>query len=223
MNDMEISYVAVALFVEKKVETKIIELSKDLCQKYNSWWQLSEDNFPPHITLWLAYIPQKNEELLISELKSIAEELKSVQIELDELELKDNSKEYYVCLKIKQTNKLVEIHNLFLDKLNYIREGYINKKYLDVLTEDIDNEIKYNIEKYGTRFAGKLFSPHISISFINKEKAINSILASELPQLKGIFQCNNLIVFKQKESGKSIDILANFSLRDNNCISVSNE
>jgi hypothetical protein len=216
MSNLEISYVAIAMFLEKKIERQVIELSKKMCQKYNSWWQLSEDNFPPHITLWLAYIPQKNEEILISDLKSIIKDIKYFLIELDKIEIKDNDKEYYVCLKIKQTNELLKMHNFFLNKLNYIREGYINKKYLDALSKETSEEIKFNIENYGTRFVGKLFDPHISISFIDKVKVIKNDLALELPQLKGIYQCNDIIVFKQKESGKSIDILAKFSLGDKN-------
>jgi hypothetical protein len=183
---------------------------------------LSEDIFPPHITLWLAYIPQKNEEMLISNLRSRVEDIKHLFIELDEIEIKDNIKEYYVCQKIKQTNELLQVHNCFLNRFNYIREGYINNKYLDDLSNVTNKEIKFNIENYGTRYVGSLFSPHISISFIDKEKVAKTDLALELPKLTGVCQCNDIIIFKQKESGKSIDILAKFSLGDNNCTSENN-
>jgi len=183
MNNSEISYVAIALLLEKKIEKQIINLSEKLYNKYNSRWVLSVNDFPPHVTLWLAYMPKKNEELLISEVEGIIDKTKCFSIELDKIEIKDSNKEYYICQEIKQTDELSKIHFYLLNKLNYIREGYIHNKYLDILSNIANENIKFNIENFGTRFVGQLFNPHLSISFIDKEKISRDELEIELNKL----------------------------------------
>lgn len=204
----QISYVAVGLFLEKSVEEKIVKLSQKLCDEYDSWWRLS-DVFPPHISLWLAYLPTKNEVAVIEEIKEIVKNIGSISVKLADVDIKDNSKEYYVNQGIIKTEQLTNLHYVMLERLNQYREGYICPKYL---TEESQNSMsdlmKENVKKYGTRFVAQLYDPHISISFIDKEKVDKKIIEEYIPAISGTYSCNELIVFKQKESGKSIDVLS---------------
>ena len=99
-----------------------------------------------------------------------------------------------------------------LDKLNIFREGYINHKYLSPdLQRTMSEPMKNNIKKYGTRFVADLYEPHISISFVPHEKVSLEELKNELPNFTGTYYCNDIIVFKQKESGRSIEMLQRIS------------
>ncbi|MDE6435057.1 MAG: hypothetical protein K2L07_12610 [Lachnospiraceae bacterium] len=204
----QISYVAVGLFLEKSVEEKIIKLSQKLYDEYDSWWRLS-DVFPPHISLWLAYLPTKNEVAVIEEIKEIVKNIGSINVELADVDIKDNNKEYYVNQGIIKTEQLTNLHYVMLERLNQYREEYICPKYL---TEESQNSMsdlmKENVKKYGTRFVAQLYDPHISISFIDKGKVDKKAIEECIPAISGTYSCNELIVFKQKESGKSIDVLS---------------
>lgn len=204
-----ISYVAVALFVDSKLENSIIEISEKFYNEYDSWWRLSPNIFPPHISLWLGYIPTKNESALINEVQNIASALDPIQLELGELDIVSNGKDYYIKQNINRTKQLVDLHYLFLERLNQYREGYIEPKYLDKDKQNSMSSIMIdNINKYGTRFVAELFEPHISISYVDKMRASVDDIKNQIPRLTAQQESTKIIVFKQKQSGKSINILA---------------
>ena len=210
---LEISYVAVALFVDPELENAIIEISEKFYEKYGSWWRLSPSIFPPHISLWLGYIPTKNESALINEVQNIVQSLDPIQLELGELDVISNGKDYYIKQNINRTQQLVDLHYLFLERLNQYREGYIEPKYLDEEKQKSMSPLMLdNINKYGTRFVAELFEPHISISYVDKMQASEDDLKMQIPRLTAQQESTKIIVFKQKESGKSINILAEISI-----------
>lgn len=205
-----ISYVAVGLFLEEKLERQIVGLSQKLYKDYNSWWCLSSELFPPHISLWLGYIPSKNEQALIQKLNNLMINYQNIKIELSEMHIEDNGKEYYLDQRVVKTTQLIDLHFKLLEELNEFREDYINPKYLsEDIQKDMSDIMKKNIMRYGTRFVGELFEPHVSISYVAKDKVDLDTLYKKLPNLSGMYESNQIIVFKQKESGKSIDILQN--------------
>lgn len=209
----EISYVAVALFLDSKLESSIIEISEKFYNKYNSWWRLSPNKFPPHISLWLGYIPTKNESALINEVQNIVQSLNPIQLELGELDIVPNGKHYYIKQNICRTKQLDDLHYLFLERLNQYREGYIEPKYLDADKQKSMSSLMIdNINKYGTRFVAELFEPHISISYIDRMQASINDIREQIPRLIAQQKSTKIIVFKQKESGKSIDVLTEISI-----------
>ena len=70
-----------------------------------------------------------------------------------------------------------------------------------------------NINKYGTRFVAELFEPHISISYVDKMRASADDIKAQIPELIAKQESTKIIVFKQKESGKSINVLAEISMQ----------
>lgn len=211
---LEISYVAVALFVDPILANTMIEISENFYNKYDSWWRLSPDKFPPHISLWLGYIPTKNESLLIDKVQSIVHTLKPIQVELGDLDIVSNGKDYYIKQNVNKTNQLVDLHYLFLERLNQYRDGYIEPKYLDKDKQKNMSAIMLNnINKYGTRFVAELFEPHISISYVDKMRASADDIKAQIPELIAKQESTKIIVFKQKESGKSINVLAEISMQ----------
>ena len=206
MNDY--SYCAIAHLIQEPYNKIICNASKKLSDLYGSWFVLSENEFPPHLTTWLAYIPTKNIPLVIDELSKIESKLNSFSIGTVKIKIQESG---FVSLGITSNRILNEIHTSLLKHFNVFREGYIPQKYLNDW-QNLPIEQQSSIKQYGTRFAGSFFNPHITIGVVQKEfiEECAKALPYELEDVELIV--DNLTFFRQKKEGKSIELLHTIKL-----------
>jgi hypothetical protein len=118
--------------------------------------------------------------------------------------------EGYASLDVKKTVRLQAIHKMLLGELNSMRKGYVPPKYLENL-EKYPLVQQDSIARYGTRFAGPLYNPHVTIGIVDPARASDA--ARELPLLEESFTVKELVMFRQAEPGRSVKILGRFPLR----------
>jgi len=96
-----------------------------------------------------------------------------------------------------------------LEQLNKWREGYLDPKYVQNFN-NYPREQQESLRRFGTRFAGALFAPHITIAIVSPEY-VDEVWRL-LPKINVSFEVRELVLFRQVEPGKSIEILDYFSL-----------
>lgn len=204
--EKDISYVAIAIKPTKDVGKLISKISEDIHHKYDTWWCLNYEIFPPHITLWLGYIPTKNICKLKYASKKIIEKIVPFEITIQDLYTDESG---FIGLNIINQESCYNIHKQFIEKLNKFREGYLHSKYINNF-DKYDFETQEILKKYGTRFAGKKYYPHITLNIVKQDQV--ECIKSDYNNFAASFIFHEIIIFKQKESGKSIDLIATYKL-----------
>ena len=202
------SYVAIAALVPLQLAKQLSILSQDFSLKFKSWFVLDTIKFPPHVTIWIAYVPTKNLPQICNESRRAIAQFPHFNIHINEEHVE---KEGFVSLKIYKTKEITELHQSLLRQLNKWREGYLDQKYVQNFN-NYPKEQQENLKQFGTRFAGKLFNPHVTIAMVNPEfvEEVKRIM----PKINSSFEVCELILFKQVESGKSIEILERFPISE---------
>src|SRR3989442_1773968 len=141
------SYTAIAIFVPPPYREELAELSRILEEKYNSWYVLNEHNFPPHVTVWIAYVPTRNLNAISDAVLSASSRLNPVAISIADTKIEDGG---YVAIEVGLNENLHALHNFLLDQMNKFREGYLAQKYVDTI-HTFSKAQQESLKKYGTR------------------------------------------------------------------------
>lgn len=201
------SYIAIASFLPHHLAVQISALSRNYASRFNSWYILDPIKFPPHVTVWIAYVPTKNLPHIRHEAREVISKFASFNIRITSKHVNDGG---YVTIKVYKSKVLQELHNMLLRKLNKWREGYLHPKYTQNLNS-YPQEQRESLKRYGTRFAGVLFEPHITVAVIETKHL--SEARKILPYIRESYQARDLVLFRQVEKGESIEILDRFPLR----------
>ncbi len=205
---MEYSYVAVAGYVPEPYQERIVRASQEIAAATEAWYVLDRKAFPAHLSLWLAYIPTENIESVAAELGDVTGDLFPVGVRIHGARVDDSG---YISLRVGSNDRLAEIHQELLNRLNGLREGYLAPKYADNI-EDYLEEEKRSLLAYGTRFAGRLFSPHMTVAVVGAENVGAAKRIIERDDWGCKFVIDEILYFRQKEAGKSIEVLNRFPL-----------
>jgi 2'-5' RNA ligase len=203
----DISYCAIAALVEEPLKGRIIEISSKLEKSFGSWYVLSADRFPPHLTVWIAYIPSQNIEATGNALQIAAQSIPRFSVNVDRFEVEDSG---FVSIRIANSETLRRIHYSLLEKLNSYRAGYIPPKYAEKLDSYPPGQ-RESITTFGTRFAGQLFSPHLTVGVIKPEYVSEARISLGEPETSPFNVCR-LTLFRQGEEGRSIEVLNEVTL-----------
>jgi hypothetical protein len=200
---MVYSYVAVAGFLPDPICSSVIEASEKLAIGHSSWYVLSKAQFPPHMTLWIGYIPNSNIGGFVAEVTLLVHDKPAISLQFESPIVEDGG---YAAIPIVRSDALVGLHRLLLERLDRFRDGYIPDKYLTSL-DKYPSDQRDSIKKYGTRFAGDLFKPHVSIGFVcnGDIKSATKLLPVNL--LGRQCKVAEMTVFRQRETGRSIEVL----------------
>lgn len=211
MTTSDYSYTAIAAFVPSPFRETLAEFSRILGTECKSWYVLNETEFPPHITAWIAYIPTRNVENANAAAKISLNHIKPFEISLGKAKFEDGG---YISMEIEVGKTLQSVHMSLLEHLNKFRDGYLAQKYIDTM-HSFSPEQQESLKAYGTRAAGKLFSPHVTIGIVPTDSislARNKV-ESVLERLTAkTFSVNELVFFRQGRPGKSIEIINHYSL-----------
>ena len=205
---MNLSYVAVAYFLPSPISKNVVWSSHALHRYCGSWYVLDELAFPPHMTLWIAYVPSKNLGEMIRALSEVARRTNAFTISYLDPKIDESG---YALVPAVLNDTLRELHLTLLRTLNPFREGYIPEKYLSKI-ETYPPDQRQSIRMFGTRFAGDLYNPHVSIGFVppgdkvTAQKYLPNTFSSDTIVSKSI------VMFRQKEEGRSIELLTSAAL-----------
>lgn len=205
------SYTAIAAFVPDPYCTRIATTSRLLGEKWGSWFVLNERRFPPHVTMWIAYVPSRNIRLIKEAAAAVLRSVQPFGVDVCDAKMESSG---YVSLEVELTESLRTIHSLLLERLNPLREGYLAEKYVQRM-DSFSSEQQRSLRLYGTRAAGELFRPHVTVGAIGAEVVVvaREQLTERLRDLaQTSFTAREITLFRQGEEGKSIEVLGRYAL-----------
>lgn len=163
----------VVLFPDEKTRQTVIDWSNDLSQKFDTYFVLDWINFNPHITLYQARYPIKNQDEVIERIGSFVDKADPFTVTMTGF-----SEHWgFIFADIDVSTELRTLHDGVVDSLNALREGEIAStvKGLSGLTKEQEEAVL----KYGYIYAKDTFTvPHITITRLKDPKQKDAALRS---------------------------------------------
>lgn len=163
----------VVLFPDEKTRQTVIGWSNDLSQKFHTYFVLDGINFNPHITLYQARYPVKNQDKIFKRIAIYVKTSKPFTVTMTGF-----SEHWgFIFADVEVSPQLRTIHDGVVDSLNELREGEIAST-VKALT-DLTKEQKDAVDKYGYIFAKDTFTlPHITLTRLKDPKQKDAALRS---------------------------------------------
>ena len=163
----------VVLFPDEKTRQTVIKWSNDLSQKFDTYFILDGINFNPHITLYQARYPIKNQEELMKRIERFVKNSRPFTVTM-----KGFSDHWgFIFADVEVSPQLRTIHDSVVDSLNELREGEIASTVKGLT--DLTKEQKDAVDKYGYIFAKDTFTvPHITLTRLKDPKQKDAALRS---------------------------------------------
>lgn len=204
---MQTTRLNIAILPSDGVAAQAIIMSKKIAKEIGSRFILNLNTLIPHITIYQAQYPSKN----INNVKSIARNL-SLKQELFEITLDAITVSYgtFLSWNCKRTKILQDLQLRAVESANPLREGIIPQGF-DV--KNLSEGDQYDVKMFGALLIGPRYTPHITITRLNKEtdaeKAIEVLSGSR----KLSFKPKGLILGYSGEHGTVIEIVENFRFK----------
>ena len=188
------------------VGKRLITISERFASTHDSWWKLTQELFPPHITCWLAYMPSRN---LPALQQIVAEKCRAFSPFHVHVEDAHRETSGHIMYRIREQSQFKRINKVLLDALNPLREEYIHPKYASRLTSMSCQE-RANVQAFGTRFADTLFSAHITVAVTPQPVVRN--MSAIAPDLNVSVEMDRITVWRQATSGVAVEVLDAYDL-----------
>jgi 2'-5' RNA ligase len=185
----------------------IKKLSKKISNKESSYFVIDNQNFFPHITIYSLEYLIKNLEKVFSQVEEFSKKLSAIKFVFKKI----TTKRGYVGIELDYTKELKNIHEILVRRLNGLREGHIDKKYIDSYGINFSEEKRKNIQKYGYPNLMSLYHPHMTITRLKNEQAAEKI-AKKIEWTVKDFVVNKLGAYKMGENGTCVELLREFDL-----------
>lgn len=163
----------IVLFPDEKTRQTVIGWSNDLSQKFDTYFVLDGINFNPHITLYQARYPVKNQSEIFDKLRNLVDKTDSFTVTMTRL-----SEHWgFIFADVEVSPQLRTIHDSVVDSLNELREGEIASTVKELT--DLTKEQKDAVDKYGYIYAKDTFTvPHITLTRLKDPKQADKALRS---------------------------------------------
>ena len=208
---MEKKYIKMGLSfqISQDVSNKAISISKKFGSKYKSKFVLDGKNFYPHITIYPPYYPVDNLQQVFKAIGRVSNNLKTIKMVFSKVE----SKYGYVAVGFKLNPEVKKLHELMLETLSPLRDGYIDVKYsTSEYKERFSDKELENIEKYGYAHVMDLYvNPHISLMRLESESKAKE-LASEIEWDIKTFMIDKLVLHRIGKNGGAVEVIKEFKL-----------
>jgi hypothetical protein len=152
-------FVSITLLPVTEVEAAVLQLNTEISKKFQI------KNIDPdvkdyaHVALYNANFPEHNRKLI----EEILEDISKTISQIDLIPERINTKSRFISVVFTKTEILSQLQDLLLDRLNTLREGIIQSKYIEK-AEVYSKEELENAHLYGYPFCKDQFSPHMTIA-----------------------------------------------------------
>lgn len=190
----------VILLPPKEISQKAIRLSKEITKEFKAFFVLN-NNCVPHISLYHAAYPARNLSKIKDAITSIVNNISAFPVELTTVFWQ---KKGWLDFQATKSESLVNLHDLVVKNLNYLREGRImdsDKKNFDSYPAEEQKSLKL----YGYLHSKKLFRPHLTITKLKKDNADQA--ADKIKGENLSFTANTIALSKLGDYGTCINIL----------------
>ena len=168
----------IVLLPDEKTKRQVIEWSKSIAEQFDTYFVLDGQTLLPHITLYQARYPIKNQPKIEEKIKIVAESSTPFTVSMTGF----SGHWGFLFADVEVSNELRGLHDRIVDELNPLREGEIAStvKGLTGLTKEQEEAV----EKFGYIYAKDTFTvPHITITRLKNPDQIEQAIKSITPAL----------------------------------------
>ena len=166
--------VNVAFNISNPLHDKIVKISCEIRDKYNSSWYLDDKRFFLHMPVFLMATPERNRKEIIDAGMVYAKSLKVIPLKSKGLISSDN----LVMIDFEDNKELYNYHLKAIEIFNPLREGQVRNKYKEMkYLQNLSVKNRDKVKIYGYTHVLENFHPHITIARLDsnsyREKVIN--------------------------------------------------
>lgn len=200
----------IAVKLPENIFREAIKLSREISKGNQAHFVLDGISFIPHITLYSPEYPSKNTDGVLEKVGRVIKDNSAFIVHPIEIRFHLG----YIDIAFKKTTEWLALHKSIVNKLNPFRENHLREKYSDSeeLKQYSDQQQEY-IKKYGYPEVFDSFTPHLTLSRLEDEKAAEKVTAS-LDFLFREFQVDTLAAFTMGKHGTCHGILKEWNLGD---------
>lgn len=194
----------VVILPSSALANKAVEASEELRQ-FGGLFTLKDGEYYPHSSLYMLQLNEKD-------LDKVKEVLAKIAVSTNELSLVATGycqKEGFIDIEYETSEQLKRLQNDVITALNPIRDGMREKDKARML--EATGLALQNFEKYGYKYVGELFRPHITFTrFSELQSEAENVLPSP-SDFSGGFP--KIGLFEMGDNGTCIRKIAEFDLQ----------
>lgn len=162
-----------AFILPEDILERVVQLSRELSNKSETYFTLDNLNFYPHITIYPPVYPENNVDRVLKELEILTSKLHSVNLIFTDIQTIQG----WIGIYFDLTLELKRLHQEIVGRLNPLREGALRDKYKNGsdYMMNFSNEQVRNIQSYGYPDAMTLYKPHLTITRFKNESIAEQV------------------------------------------------
>ena len=197
----------IVLLPDEKTKRQVIEWSKSIAEQFDTYFVLDGQTLLPHITLYQARYPIKNQPKIEEKIKIVAESSTPFTVSMTGF----SGHWVFLFADVEVSNELRGLHDRIVDELNPLREGEIAStvKGLTGLTKEQEEAV----EKFGYIYAKDTFTvPHITITRLKNPDQIEQAIKS-ITQPLFSFEASTVAIAPTAEHGTCPQPISVFNIK----------
>lgn len=195
------------LLLPPEVDGAVIELNRNLAQKYKLLFALDGAGRHPHITLYAPEYPAHNLERIIGAAEEISKRNPPQELEVKGVRSRNIGGQRYILAEVDGP-RLAALYRDALAALDPLREGHVREHYADPeLLSYLRPEEKEAIRRFGYFNAGAAYEPHLTLGVLVDPNA-----EPEVEWNIRRFRADVLALSRSAAGGAAAEIIASFPL-----------
>lgn len=167
-------FISITVLPDEKINSAVLSLNQTLSKKIKIAPIDFTDTEFAHVSLYNATFPDYNLSDIKNTLNIIFQNAKTLELVPEKIKYKYN----FISIVFKKTDNISNLQDVIIDRLNPLREGMLQSKYIEQ-AEVYSAEELSNAHLYGYPFCRDQFSPHMTIATLedisDAEQAINEL------------------------------------------------
>lgn len=176
-----------------------------LLEPYGSLFTLELGKYFPHASLFMLQLRQADIAQVQELLGDIAKEFQSLQLKAERF----YQAQCYVDVEYGKNEQLIQMQQSVVNTLNPIRDGMREKDKARMA--EATGLALANFQKYGYKYVGELFRPHITFTRFNEEQPDAEKVLPLITSFDGSF--TKIGFFEMGDNGTCVRKIADFNLR----------
>lgn len=202
-----LAYVAIGYLLSREQDEQILALNSYLV-RCGSWYVLEKHKFPPHITVWIGYVPMGQLVRLVAAAEETVDSWSFPVIHYGPIRVEGGK---YFYIGIRESEGLRSQHIEMLTTLNRYRQGRVAEKYAFALSQ-YTHEERESIRQWGNPRSGVTFRGHVTLGILNDG---DEAVISKLPDVTlegGRITLSKLVVFRAITPGREVEIIKDLAV-----------
>ncbi len=185
--------VTFAFKVPSAISEEVVEIREKLLSEFDEQYSSEYPSYTPHITVYQAEFPDKNETKIFDVLQKIVKASHEVTFVPTEI----GSKGRYVAVRFEKNHRLLKFQKTLVDELSPLRENILKKTYTESFESFEQNE-QLNIQSWGYPYLFGSYQPHLTFIALKDIEDVSS--AIKKTKWDKEFESNQLEVVVSKSS-----------------------